>query len=213
MNVDYTGRQYEVTPAIKKQVEAGQKKLAKILGDSFETKVILTVEKHRSIAELTLTSRNRQQLVAIVEADDMLSAVDGALDRVEKQALKNKGRWRNLKRQPKKVKTFEAVEEVAMAVGAAAAPVPAAHVSFGNVGHRDGGHQNVVTPFPPTVHPKEAHVMASRDSVALRPMKLEEAVKECEYRDRDVFVFRDMSGAVNVLHRKKDGKLELIEVP
>ena len=44
-------------------------------------------------------------------------------------------------------------------------------------------------------------------------MTLEEAVKEAEFRDREVFVFRDDKGCVKVLHRKKDGKLELIEAP
>jgi putative sigma-54 modulation protein len=34
-----------------------------------------------------------------------------------------------------------------------------------------------------------------------------------EFRDREVFVFRDHAGQVRVLHRKKDGKMELIEVP
>jgi putative sigma-54 modulation protein len=29
----------------------------------------------------------------------------------------------------------------------------------------------------------------------------------------EVFVFRDHAGQVRVLHRKKDGKMELIEVP
>jgi ribosome hibernation promoting factor len=199
MNVEYTGRQYEITPAIKKQIETGLKKLAKILGDNFETKAILGVEKHRSIAELTLTSPNRQPIIGVAEAADMVSAVDGALDRVERQALKNKGRWRNLKRQPNRAKTFEesAAEKVVLAVGATATTaVPIA-----------------VHNFPHSVHTTEAHVTKSRDSVALRPMRLEEAVKECEFRDRDVFVFRDTNGDVKVLHRKKDGKLELIEVP
>ena len=55
--------------------------------------------------------------------------------------------------------------------------------------------------------------MRSQDSVALRPMTLEEAVKEAEFRDREVFVFRDNEGNVKVLHRKRDGKMELIEAP
>ncbi len=44
-------------------------------------------------------------------------------------------------------------------------------------------------------------------------MTLDEAVKEAEFRDRDVFVFRDLEGTVMVLHRKRDGKMELIEAP
>lgn len=71
----------------------------------------------------------------------------------------------------------------------------------------------VVHSFPASAKMTEAHVVKSADSVALRPMTLEEAVKEAEFRDRDVFVFRDPEGKVKVLHRKKDGKMELIEAP
>ena len=55
--------------------------------------------------------------------------------------------------------------------------------------------------------------MPSNEAVALRPMTLEEAVKEAQFRDRDVFVFRDLKGKVKVLHRTRDGKMELIEAP
>ena len=58
MNVEYTGRQYEITPAIRKEVESGLAKIRKILGDKFETKVILAVEKHRHKAEITISPRN-----------------------------------------------------------------------------------------------------------------------------------------------------------
>ncbi len=76
------------------------------------------------------------------------------------------------------------------------------------------------TMVPVTVHTfparrpiPEPHIVRSSDSVALRPMTIEEAVKEAEFRDRDVFVFRTNEGTVCVLHRKKDGKMELIEAP
>jgi putative sigma-54 modulation protein len=200
MNVEYTGRNCEITPAIKKQVEAGLAKLVKLLGENFEAKVILAMEKKRCKAEVTLITPNRQPIVSVSESNDMASAIDGALERVEKQAIKNKGRWRNLKRKPKKEKTFVAEvrpEEIVMAVGASAST--AVHVAVHN--------------FPATMHTTEAHLTRSKDALAIRPMRLEEAVKECEFRDRDVFVFRDMKGEVKVLHRKKDGKLELIEVP
>jgi putative sigma-54 modulation protein len=71
----------------------------------------------------------------------------------------------------------------------------------------------VVHAFPATIRTTQAHIVKSDDSVALRPMTLEEAVKECEFRDREVFVFRDNQGRVKVLHRTKDGRIELIEAP
>ncbi len=198
MNVEYTGRQFEVTPAIRKQVEHGLSKLTKIIGDNFESKVVLAIEKHRSIADITLTSPNRVPLVGLAEAGDMVAAVGEALERIERQALKNKGRWRNMKRQPKKKwEGEERVAEMKLAVGASAATaVPVA-----------------VHSFPSATRSAVAHVVKSTDSVALRPLTLEEAVKEAEFRDKGVFVFRDKKGHIKVLHRKTDGRLELIEVP
>ena len=45
MNVEYTGRQFEITPSIRKNVETGLAKIRKILGDKFETKVVLTARE------------------------------------------------------------------------------------------------------------------------------------------------------------------------
>jgi len=196
MNVEYTGRQCEITPDIRKQVELGLKKLTRILGDNFESKVILSVEKHRCKAEITVAARN--PVVGLAESTDMNLAVGEALDKIERQVVKHRARTRNIKRQAKKKWVGEApLPELRMAVGTnttTAIPV-------------------VVHTFPAAARITEAHVVASSDSVALRPMTLEEAVKEAEFRDRDVFVFRDAEGRVKVLHRKKDGKMELIEAP
>ena len=89
MNVEYTGRQYEITPAIRKEVESGLTKIRKILGDKFETKVILAVEKHRHKAEITISPRNGP-IVGLAQATDMRLAIGEALDHLEKQALKYK---------------------------------------------------------------------------------------------------------------------------
>ena len=195
MNVEITGRQFEVTPAIRKTVDLGLTKLGKILGDNFKSKVILTAEKQRRIAEITITRRTKP-IVGLAESVDMTVAIGQALDHIEKQVLKLNGRKRDTKRVTKsKWKREAPQEEVQMAVGAtSSAAVPV-----------------LVHRFPATMHTSEAHMVKSQESVALRPMTIEEAIKECEFRDREVFVFRDKDGNVKVLHRKKDGKLELIE--
>src|SRR3954470_1822556 len=97
MNVEYTGRHYEVTNAIRREVETGLTKIRKILGDKFETKVVLAVEKHRHKAEITISPRNGP-LVGLAQAGDMTAAVSEALDHLEKQAVKYKTRWRTRKR-------------------------------------------------------------------------------------------------------------------
>lgn len=199
MNVEYFGKQYEITPAVRDEVESGLTKLTRILGDNFTSKVILTVEKHRNIAEITV-KRRRGHVVGLAESTDMMAAVNQALEHLETQVLRHNGRRRTTNRKPKD-KTWrapvEAEAEMQIAVGpSAAAAVPV-----------------VVHKFPSVARTTEAHLVKSNDSVAMRPMTIEEAVKECEFRDRDVFVFRDPGGKVKVLHRRRDGKIELIEVP
>jgi putative sigma-54 modulation protein len=202
MNVEYTGRHYEVTPAIRKEVETGLAKIRKILGDRFETKVILAVEKHRHKAEITISPRNGP-LVGLAQAKDMSIAVNEALDHLEKQAVKYKARWEVKKRNARKSEeankwnghsTHEDVQTVVGLSEKTAVPV-------------------VVHKYPAVAKTTEVHLVRSDESVAMRPMTLEEAIKEAHFRDRDVFVFRDPKGKVMVLHRARDGKMQLIEVP
>ena len=201
MNVEYTGRQFEVTPNARKQVEGGLEKIQKILGSNFDTHVILSLEKRRHIAEITVTVRNHPPIVGISEASEMTTAIGGALDRVERQAVKYKTRWKSKKRQARKKMEQVGAEQEQLSVAIAV-----------------GGDLTTAVPvkvhsFPSVVKITEAHVTKSSDSVSFKPLTLEEAVKEAEFRDREVFVFRDPQGRVKVLHRKKDGKLELIEAP
>jgi ribosome hibernation promoting factor len=204
MNVEYTGRHYEVTPTIRKEVETGLAKIRKILGDRFETKVILAVEKHRHKAEITISPRNGL-LVGLAQAKDMTIAVNEALDHLEKQAIKYKTRWQSKKRSARKSEEAkkwngghtEPQEELQTVVGLSektAVPV-------------------VVHKFPAIAKTTEVHLVRSDDAVAMRPMTLEEAIKEAHFKDRDVFVFRDPKGKVMVLHRARDGRMQLIEVP
>jgi len=206
MNVEYTGRHYTVTPAIRQEVETGLAKLRKILGDKFETKVILAVEKHRHKAEITISPRNGP-LVGLAQAKDMTIAVNEALDHLEKQAVKYKTRWQSKKRSARKTEEVkkwnghstqsEIQNDLLAAVGLSektAVPV-------------------LVHRYPAVAKTTDVHLVRSSDAVAMRPMTLEEAIKEAHFRDRDVFVFRDPKGKVMILHRTRDGKMELIEAP
>src|SRR5271165_4974330 len=122
MNVEYLARQYEITPAVRGEVEDGLTKLQKILGESFKSKVILTVEKHRFIAEITV-KRRRGHIVGLAAALDMVAAVNQALEHIETQALKSNGRRRTTHRKPKDKSWKEPVAaetEPQISVGASA---------------------------------------------------------------------------------------------
>jgi putative sigma-54 modulation protein len=59
----------------------------------------------------------------------------------------------------------------------------------------------------------EPHIVKSAEAIALKPMTIEEAVKEAEFRDRDLLIFRNQAGEMYVLHRRRDGQMELVEIP
>ena len=197
MNVEYTARKYVITPNIRKEVETGLNKIRKILGDRFETKVVLGVEKRQHKAEITIDPPNGP-IVGMAQTSDMVSAVNEALDHLQKQALKYKTKWLSKKR--KAVKKFDSQsleDNIGAALGLA----------------EDATFSVLVHKFPSVARTTEVHLVHAKDSVALRPLTLQEAIKEAHFRDKDVFVFRDPQGKLMVLHRTRDGKMELIEAP
>jgi putative sigma-54 modulation protein len=212
MNVEYTGRHYEVTPAIRKEVETGLTKIRKILGDKFEAHVILAVEKHRHKAEITISPRNGP-LVGLAQAKDMTIAVNEALDHLEKQAVKYKKRWHAKKlsaRKSAEVKKWNGHSDELFPVEA----TDAITVAQTKVGLTEKTAVPVaVHRYPAVAKTTEVHLVRSSEAVAMRPMTLEEAIKEAHFRDRDVFVFRDPKGKLMILHRTRDGRMELIEAP
>lgn len=210
MNVEYTGRHYEVTPAIRKEVETGLAKIRRMLGDKFEAHVVLAVEKHRHKAEITISPRNGP-LVGLAQAKDMTMAVNEALDHLEKQAVKYKKRWQSKKLSARKSEEFKKWNgHSAEAVDAERQNSPAQ----AKVGLTEKTAVPVaVHRYPAVASTTEVHIVRSDEAIAMRPMTLEEAIKEAHFRDRDVFVFRDPAGKLMILHRTRDGKLELIEAP
>jgi putative sigma-54 modulation protein len=214
MDIEYTGRQATVTKKLKTIAESGLERVAKIVSRSCNVHVILTTEKYRHCAEITLKTKI-YKLVAKCESTEMGTALHDAVSKIERQAIRHNQKTTTLKRHSKagvkgpKGKVAEAAEAREVAAPAkVATPKKAATSSIGRK-----AVPMLVHSFPSRSSAKESHVLRSTDSVAVRPMSLEEAVKESEFRDRDVFVFRDHAGLAMVLHRRRDGKMELIEVP
>lgn len=219
MQVDYTGRQVTITKSLRALAEESAERISTILGKTIDIHVVLTKEKYRQMAEVTVKTR-LQTIVGEGESSNLETALREALEKVESQAVRYKSRLRERKRQPKDGKHPVEPELARPRRGAVAIVDDLEEKPLNGNGKAGKGAKAIKVAAPVTVHSfparvpiPEPHVVRSQDSVAIRPMTLEEAVKEAEFRDRDVFVFRDMEGNVNILHRKRDGKMELIEVP
>ncbi|GGA55150.1 ribosomal subunit interface protein [Edaphobacter acidisoli] len=210
MGVEYTGRQTAVTKKIKQQVEAGLTRIEKIVGAAVGVQVTLTAQKHRQIADIRIQTRS-QKLVAACEASNMEAALKEALEKIERQAVRHKKKTGTIKRHPK--------GEVKVGHGKAVIEAVTPTVSK-STGKSSAKNPDRIKTVPMVVHSfpfqsplPEPHIARTTEGVALRPMSVEEAVKEAAFRDRDVFIFRDYSEQLMVLHRRRDGKMELIEVP
>ena len=214
MPVECTGRQVAITKPLRTLAEEGIERIAKILGKVTSAHVVLTAEKYRQIAEVTIKTRACTFVALCESSTSMETALRDSLVKAETQATRYKDRQRTRKRQPKQEKQLEEIGIARSGRGGVAAESASATNGASNgKSHAQPAIPVTVHSFPARVPIAEPHVVRSLDSVALRPMTLEEAVKEAEFRDRDVFVFRDNEGNVKVLHRKRDGKMELIEDP
>jgi putative sigma-54 modulation protein len=103
MKITYTGRQVELAPAQQKKLEARFGKIGKFLDGrrEVETRVILSLERHLHRAEATINYYDHQ-LVGIGSNTDMFNAIADAADKLEKQAVKARTKWRDNKRTPRK---------------------------------------------------------------------------------------------------------------
>ena len=215
MQIEYTGRQVTITKALRTQADAGIERIAKILGKVTSAHVILSATKYRQTAEVTVRTR-LTKIVGVAESPNMESSLREALIKAETQAIRARKKIQAKKRQPKEEKV---TAEPQLLRPRKPAKVAATDEEASSAAPKNGnGRGKEIIPvtvhsFPASSPVHEPHLTRSTDSVALRPMTLEEAVKEAEFRDRDVFVFRDNEGGVKVLHRKRDGKMELIEAP
>jgi putative sigma-54 modulation protein len=113
MKITYTGRQVELAPAQLKRLEARFSKIGKLLDGKRECEahVILSLERHLHHAEATVNYFNHQ-FVGLGSSDDLFTAIHSAAEKLEKQALKTRTKWRDTKRTPRKVSSEAEAEPV-----------------------------------------------------------------------------------------------------
>jgi len=210
MDVEYTGRQVAVTDGWRALAELSLERIEKLAGKATSAHVVLTTEKYRHTAEVTVKT-SLQDIVGLCESTSMENALRQALEKAEAQAIRGKEKLKARKRLPAgdKVSVQPGLERPSKAARATLAPVE------GPAPASNGSKARKALANAPakTAEPGEPHIVRSIEAIDLRPMSLEQAVKEAEFRDREVFVYRDASGQVKVLHRKRDGLMELIELP
>ncbi|MGH9855034.1 MAG: ribosome hibernation-promoting factor, HPF/YfiA family [Blastocatellia bacterium] len=92
MKIEFTGRNFSVSPAIRKHVTDHFRKLDTVLNGATRAHVILSVGKHhRHLAEIVI-NWNDHALTSKSDTTDMYVSASQAIDRLRRQALKVKGK-------------------------------------------------------------------------------------------------------------------------
>jgi putative sigma-54 modulation protein len=184
MKVVYKGIPPKLSAAVQKKLDARFAKLGKLLDGRGErgAHVVVVQERHQNCAEITVHFYDHE-LVGKGSDPDLMNSLTQALGKIETQAVKTKGKWREQHRRkdaPKK----DAGKAADLDTAASQVEPDAADVKrifrVNGVGRR-------------------------------KPMTLDEAVLEMD-NTRDYLVYRDSQReGVSVLVRRRDGNFDLIE--
>lgn len=182
MRVAIAGRHFDVTDALKAHVTKGLEKLRGHFDKVIDVDVVLSVEKHRHTAEITLHA-NGVRIHGKETSSDMYASVDTVLDKIDRQIRKFKGRnhrWNH------------GTARLGSVVAAEAEPQ----------GTEAGTEER-----PPAGRP-----IIVRESLAMKPMSAEEAALQLGMSEEPFLVFTNSdTQQVNVLYTRDDGTYALIE--
>jgi putative sigma-54 modulation protein len=178
MNVEITGRHVVITSAIRSYVMKRLRKFDKLCGEDASFHVIIDVEKERHTAEILLKSK-LLDLTGKGETGDMYASILLAIEKLERQAIKNKSRLIEGKRQKAKARSAE----------------------------EKSGIRRLRAP----AKPDRSYEIREEESPR-KAMAVEEAAAELGGSEYPFVVFRNVeSGSMNILYRRKDGSLGLIQ--
>jgi putative sigma-54 modulation protein len=107
MQKNVTARHFDLTPEIREKAEEEMEGLTRYFDHIISAEFVLDTEKHRRLAELNVKIPNHN-ITCKGETDDIVSAMEVALDKVKGQLRKYKGKMKN--RRPEEItETTQAV--------------------------------------------------------------------------------------------------------
>ncbi len=184
MRVSITGRHMEMTDALKAYIGNGLGKIRAHFDKVIDADVVLSVEKHRHIAEINLHA-NGIRIHGKESSFDMYASVDAVLDKLDKQVRRFKERIN--RHQPRRAKDQRNYQHQVIELVPTDA---AASVSASEPGHR----------------------VVLREKLTMKPMNIKDAAMQLELVDDSFLVFINAeTQRVNVIYARDDGTYGLIE--
>ena len=99
MRLELSGRHVEITPAIRALVDRKLARLTRLFNDAVvSVQIVLTREKYRHLTDLTVHMRGDHVLAGKTSGESWSDSLGRAVEKVEQQAAKVKGKWSSRKR-------------------------------------------------------------------------------------------------------------------
>jgi len=200
MRLELTGRHVDITPALRRLLDTKLSKLERLLNDSaVSAQAVLTLEKHRHRADITLHARGEKFLHGVGNAATWEGSLTEATGKIAQQAKKLKGKWQERKRRGSRRDGAPLEPSGPLAETTAMAPRRPAERSEPGAARAP----RVRARMPPILR-------AARQTV--KAMSVADATREINAMGEGVVVFRDAeTAALSVLYRRHDGELTLVE--
>jgi putative sigma-54 modulation protein len=187
MATEITGRNFEVTPQIRKLLQTKLAKVQdKLFDDVIDIRCVLQVQKYRNICEILIVGKDHD-VKAVQESDEsMQDAINLSLEHLKRQAQKNRNKLRDHHRKDvNTVKGQGQVTEWAVQV-----------LEPGRL--REKGDHN---------RPR----IIKTNNLPIRPMSIEEAALRLDDSKNEFIVFRDLdTDKVSVIYKRRDKNIGLI---
>ncbi|HEX6790562.1 MAG TPA: ribosome-associated translation inhibitor RaiA [Candidatus Krumholzibacteria bacterium] len=97
MNITTTARHYDLAPSLKDYAEGKVHNLKKYFDHIVTAHVIFSLEKYRQRVEITLHV-NGKDFITVQESEDMVLSVDRAVEKLEEQLKRHRGRLKRRKK-------------------------------------------------------------------------------------------------------------------
>ena len=101
MDIAVTFRHMEPADSLRTYAEEKISKIQKYLDSPSEAHIVLTVEKFRHLADVTL-SLDGTTIKGVEETEDMYSAIDQVMDKIEKQVKRYRSKLRDRRTENRK---------------------------------------------------------------------------------------------------------------
>jgi len=192
MRLELTGRQTDITPALRRLVDRKLAKLERLLNDrAVSAHAVMTREKNGYRVDVTLHARGEQFFHGMAKTASWEVSLGEVVDKISEQAKKLKTKWKDRTRRATKVGLIAVSEHVVDETLVRAA--------------------ERIARAPRTGHARMPRILRmARQPV--KPMSVADAARQVEANGEGVVVFRDTdTQVVSVLYRRANGELTLVE--